>query len=577
MYTESLLNAHDIAVLVLDEYYQNLDIIPLDSLVELTCEDSLNAAGGWSLKIPNDLSAANALRQPGACIHLVGPGQLKFSGPVTKWTIASTPEEPNGQLEVEGVTDWARLNDRLIWPLPDEGIAAQGSRVLKYNASNASSLINALVVDQYLKNPVRGMRPTLQILPDLTGSASTVARSYRFENLGEQVAGVANAANVSVQLCYDRRDVEPFEPVLRLTQRFNKWLARPHEAPTVAPDEAYVVLSMGGGGVSGTRFGVDSPGSVVALSASATEGGVYPPIESIAALSRYRETFVDTNGDSTPIDAAQKYATENPSGNPTAMGQVTLTPDLTSTRFAEDWYIGDWVTIAYDDGLGGAINVDAQCTGMVLRVSNSTLEVGARFGKDNEEKDVTGWVKSQNFLKSTKGSPVRVIQGEGEPYGQGYTSADGDYYIDSETNLIYPLGAAITPPAIARWTSSVVSDVNSADVISGAAPYIHPAREGGPIFGVTSSSGIPLAGLALDATGFSLSFNVIIPYRVSNGADHYLFRNEAGVNSIQCVIGDDGTWWIAVWINGGYAFGPHTHETEQNVILDGNNLFINGV
>ena len=186
---------------------------------------------------------------------------------------------------------------------------------------------------------------------------------------------------------------------------------------------------------------------------------------------------------------------------------------------------------------------------------------------------------------------MRVIQGEGEPYGQGYTSADGDYYIDKTTNLIYPLGAGVVttpiPPGLVGWWEyAAESKVNSSDVITG--DFLAVSATGDPLSSFHMALGpasLPWPMPANVSTA-TLSFNVRVNNTGSTPANavrvYNLLGSTGGRNLCVKVTSDEfgagaGSWQF-VDIGSTSVFGPvfPVGEVHYNVTLAGGNVFVNG-
>lgn len=326
---------------------------------------NLRGVGAWSMSLPQELAAAEALAEPGASILVTGPAGELFSGPTVKPVAAASQSDPAGTLKFEGIDFNTVLQDDLAWPDPAHAAEAQA---LEYDVRTGPaetvirSLISANIGPDAPTFRRAGFASKLLLDPDL-GRGQTVTTSSRFDNLLSQCALAGKLGGVGFRIVVDG-------PNLRLkifTPRDLSKLVRldiangrltSYEQATIAPS---LTRALVGGKGAGTARAFIERSSAASLADE-------------AAWGRRIVTFLDQSSTSDPTELAQAGDDALATGG--SVKQTTLTPtDDETMRYQRDWFLGDFITAV----VGGQESPEVVTQGAIA-LGVTGVRIGAQVG-----------------------------------------------------------------------------------------------------------------------------------------------------------------------------------------------------
>lgn len=181
--------------------------IPNDDL-NLTFKDVPLGVGEWKLALPQEHNAVQYLEQPGSGLIVthIPTGKVLISGPTDQDSFEASPEDPNGTLTCNGLSDSTMLWEKLCYPDPTRMSDAQQTAydvqqgyanvLMRYfvthNLGSGSLAARNGGLDLYVDGQVTGTEPNY-------GSANTKA-SVRFDVLGDVLVSLANTAGLNFRL-----------------------------------------------------------------------------------------------------------------------------------------------------------------------------------------------------------------------------------------------------------------------------------------------------------------------------------------------------------------------------------------
>lgn len=149
-----------------------------------------NQVGSWEISIPTGHDAAPHITKDGAGIIITGWGGFHLlSGPMESFTQTNSQEDPEGMLTIWGVTDEHLPFDRIVYPSPTSGLAAQGQHDVA--EGNGHHLIHWFVQRNLGIQALAARRDTRVqsfYYDGATGGKATY--KGRFQNLGEYIGRI---------------------------------------------------------------------------------------------------------------------------------------------------------------------------------------------------------------------------------------------------------------------------------------------------------------------------------------------------------------------------------------------------
>lgn len=377
-----LVDITHLTVEVRDAALNRIGMISLTDL-SLTIEDQFRNVGSWTVVLPSEGELAAILRQPGSGIIVtLENGDVLMSGPMVKAEDSSTSTDPNGTLQVDGVTDTVLLADRLCFPNPgslDPGNQPNTHDVrtgtcedVMYGFVNVNLGPGAAVSS----DPTLGSRRDARVQLGTNGHRGpTVTKRGRFDVLGNMLADLAATAGIG----------------FRVVQVGNKLEFQTFD---VADRASSIRLDIRNNMLAGSKVAIAPPSMTRAIVAgqdiekepteSATEWAFERQLISVsttesrageALWGRRIETYVDrrqTDGSSELVQAGAEALQAG--GFSQISVQVVPMEDFFSD-FGVDWHLGDHITVVVQGE-----EMAADITGYVLKYDSNGFRMGVILG-----------------------------------------------------------------------------------------------------------------------------------------------------------------------------------------------------
>ena len=285
-----------------------------------------------TLQVEGNLEHLRDLLTPGGGCTLEDDNGVRFSGPLTEYT-----KRGDGTCTATFASDLIWLWDRDLYPTP---AAVWGSQAADYDTRTgaAETVLLAFVNANAGPGALTARRVTGLTLPTTLGRGGTVKITGRFDNLGQLVHDIAEAATLRVAVLQDGTD-------LALTI---------DEPPDLSATARYGTAETGGPGVLSEdwEFTVRRPTATRALVAGGGEGAARILREKgdAAAESLWGarvESFVDqrNTSDTGELDKAGDDALSD--GSAPVEIRATL-PDVPDLRLVTDVPLGSLVGLDLD-------------------------------------------------------------------------------------------------------------------------------------------------------------------------------------------------------------------------------------
>lgn len=353
----------DLIVEVRSKNYQRVGVIrPEDLDIELL--PLANGVGTWKVTLPVEHHLCAALRTPGAGIIVTGPNFV-ISGPAIAPEMQATPEDNQGIVTIEGVTDDCILSDYLAWPEPsnpdvtaqtlshDERTGIAETLMHEYVDANVGPSAPDERRHQYLTLGTDGARGDL------------VTKKARFPLLGELLGELAAPYGLGFQVV-QRDSVLAFETYER------------HDHTAV------IRLSMSNKGIAGAKVKTSAPGLTRAIVAGGgqlvdrlfVERTSTDSVQAEADWGRRIERFIDQRQtvDQTELDQAGDEALAEEGF--TGIDAQVVPSENTNMKFGTDWYLGDRITVEVE-----GIENQATVLGAAIRADSDGVKIGILLGE----------------------------------------------------------------------------------------------------------------------------------------------------------------------------------------------------
>jgi hypothetical protein len=375
----------DITVEVRDKALTRRGIIrPEELQLELT--DNFNNVGSWKLTLASEHPLCDTLRTPGSGVIVTGPDDVLMSGPMVKSEFASTPEDPDGTVSFEGVSDTVCLADALAFPEPSNPDGASQTQAHDVHSGKAETVMHAFV--KYNIGPLApaARRKTGLIMGTDGGRGPDIVQSARFPVLGNLLTDIALLGNLG----------------FRVVQRGSNLV---FETYAITDRTAFVRLDVRNGTLSGQRVAISPPGTTRAIVAGQGEQEdrqflqVDTP-ESIAAEAdwgRRIEKFVDQRNTNDWTELQQAGDEVMADEGFTAINVQVVPMEDSPARFGKEWGLGDNLVVIVDDQ-----ELKSTVTGYVLKVDRDGFKLGALLG------DATGFDAGAALSKRVANTETRL-------------------------------------------------------------------------------------------------------------------------------------------------------------------------
>lgn len=333
----------DIIVEVRDPRYQRVgQILPQD--LDLSATVLFNSVGEWSLSLAKDHHLVPTLRTPGSGIIITGlDGTVLLSGPVTSPQYAATPEDTEGTINFDGVTDDVILQDRLAYPDPAQPDVTKQSVAHDNRAGKAETLahdyvnvnVGPLAVSER-KHPYLTMGDNLNRGPDVTKQARfPILGALLTEIFADTALGFRIRQGGGSNLIFDTFEAVDRSAFIRLSIK-NDGLAG---LKTTVQAPTFTRAILGGQGEQEDRLFYEAS-NVLSLDAESLWG-------------RRIEKFVNASSggggeNQSEIEQQGKEALEDGAFTTTTIEMIPA-EDATLV-FGRDWGLGDKVTVELDNG-----------------------------------------------------------------------------------------------------------------------------------------------------------------------------------------------------------------------------------
>lgn len=428
------MRASEIIVEVVHPTEGRIGQIPLTTS-DYELQPLFNATGTWKVRLPSDEPMADVLRLPGSALMATHQEYgLILSGPMTKITESTTPEDPHGTVEFEGVCDNILLKDRVAYPEPSN--VNPTTQTLSHDVRTGP--VEQLLHDYVMANcgpfaPAERAIPNLSSLvreddlslvapwPATGARGEVITKRLRFPKLGEALGEMAALAGLGFTVSrgpngLDRRFITYAVRDLRGLIRFdaeNRNVSG--QKVTVSAPTATRVIVAGQGEMVDRKFlSVDSPESI------ASEG----------EWNRRIEQFMDQRNTNEDDELNNAGKDEIEKGGTTIVGvQIVPTEDSPMT-FMRDWRVGDMVATTVHGQ-----QVDAMVTGAVIRADSNGFRVGALLG------DPTGFSYQTYVQRSLTQVERRISNLErNDSYAQTFQQVEAARAAQAESDIYKIMG-----------------------------------------------------------------------------------------------------------------------------------------
>jgi len=374
-------------------------LVPQD-LVGATFVSRKNNVGSWSVRLPNGLPMADALRSPGAGIIVTDPNGVLISGPTLSAILEQTTDNPDGDWVIEGADDSIILAERLAYPTPSVADVTAQTQAHDIRTGAAET-----VMKSYVEDNISAAAGTTRAIPNLLieadgGRGQAVTGTARFVSLQELLYGLAQTGEVGYTVEQNGNDLEfqVYEPVDR---------------------SANVRMDIENGKLTKTEYSYLAPKTTRAIVAGAgeAEDRIFyegTTVDSIAAESTWArriETFIDNRGADLPEELEQAANEELVDKGKTLINFSVTPSDDQNMRYGYDWGLGDKVTVVV-----GNTETSAIVTEVGISIQADGVRIGATVGTptatDFESKLVSASTSQDsrisNLERNTTGYGVNV-------------------------------------------------------------------------------------------------------------------------------------------------------------------------
>lgn len=382
--------------------------------LDLEAEDDFNNVGTWTLKIPVQHPLAGILRTPGSGIIVTVTGSednVLFSGPVTQPQSEATATDPNGTLQINGVTDSVLLMDSLAYADPttyveDRPFPWLVGAVEDKRTGPVETLMHAFVNANIGPGAPAGRRAGT-LLSRITMGANqargpVTTKSARYDQLGKLLSELAITAGFGFRLVqrgtnlvFETRAVRDRSDVVRL-DIFNSTLAG-HKV-IVGPPGATRVLVQGKDLLDKTNpdpilAKLTIRNFVVATTAQS--------LTAEAEWGRRIETFKDNSSQEFRDELQQSGLEELEREGFTRLAVQAVPMEDSAMPYGSAWQMGDRVAVVVEDQ-----ELTSVVSGYVLKANADGVRLGATVG------DPTGFNRARGTVQriTTVESRVRKLE-----------------------------------------------------------------------------------------------------------------------------------------------------------------------
>ncbi|MFY1620035.1 siphovirus ReqiPepy6 Gp37-like family protein [Micromonospora sp. WMMD736] len=371
-----------LTVEVRDKNLNRIGQIPPADLT-LTIEDQYRNVGSWTLRLPSESPLAAVLRQPGSGILVtLENGDVLISGPTVKAEDAATSTDPNGTLQVDGLTDNVLLADRLAFPNPANLDPANQPQTHDVRTGTCEDLMYAYVNANIgpgapiSADPNLGSRRETRLQLGTNGHRGpVVTKRARYDVLGELLANLAATANIGFRVVQvgSKLEFQTFAVTdrsqsIRLDIR-NNMLAG-HKVASAPPSITRAIVA--GQDVERNEGATDdewlTERQFVAVSSPESRAGE-------SQWGRRVEVFVDRrqqDGNDELVQAGQEALQQG--GFSQVSVQVVPMEDFYAA-LGVDWNLGDLISVVVQ-----GVEMQAVITGYVLKYDSAGFRMGVTLG-----------------------------------------------------------------------------------------------------------------------------------------------------------------------------------------------------
>lgn len=339
----------------------DLDLVDDLKLIKRYCN-----VGSWTLSLPAEYDKAQLLRANGRGIVVRGKAdKLLMSGSVLTWDKVETAEDPIGMYMFTGVDDNIHLSDALAWPEP--GNANPNTQTVSHDVRTGPA--ETVIRNYFRYNIVPGTATAdravagLATQPDL-GRGAIVTGRARFPKLGEIMSELAMIGGIGF-------DMTQIGTAIQL-------------AVYVPSDKtADVRMDIDNDLLQSTRYGFSAPTSTRQIVAGQGEGADRKILkvvttESTASETAWRrkiETFKDRRDTDVDAELIQEGTAALEAEGKTVTS-LSVVPTDDTMEYADQWYLGDRVTVVVDGEELSAIVTEA-----IISISPEGIKVAATIGE----------------------------------------------------------------------------------------------------------------------------------------------------------------------------------------------------
>jgi hypothetical protein len=324
-----------------------------------------NNVGTWEMRLPQGHRLGEFLRLPGYGIIVTGPdNSVIFSGPTLSAKLEQTATNIDGDWTIVGSSDDIILNERLAYPTPSTAdVTAQTS------AYDVRSGAAETVLKSYVNANIGPSAPATRQISNLIIEADaelggTVSGNARFQTLQEILYGLAQTGGVGYSVEQSGADIEfqVYVPqdrtaTIRMDMDNNK-LSRADYAYAIAKVTRAI---MAGQGEAEFRQFVE----VTTTESESAE----------TDWARRIEVFKDGRNSSDSAQLTQSGQELLVDEGKTIVEMAVVPSDDINMRFAQDWYLGDKVTVVIND-----LEASAVVTEVGISIGADGVRIGATVG-----------------------------------------------------------------------------------------------------------------------------------------------------------------------------------------------------
>lgn len=338
-------------------------LLPKD-LIGATFISRRNNVGSWSVRLPNGLPMAEALRSPGAGIIVTDPNGVLISGPTTSAVLEQSTDNPDGDWIIEGADDSIILAERLAYPTPNTADVTAQTQAHDIRTGPAETVIKSYVEDNISAAAGHSRAiPNLLVEPDL-GRGESVTGNARFIPLQDLFFGLAQTGLIGYTV--EQVGSNLVFQVYESTDR-----------------SSTIRMDIDNGQLTSTQYSYVSPKTTRAIVGGAGEaedrlfyeGTTTESLNAETVWSRRIETFIDSRGTDLPEELTHAAEEELVDNGKTLINFSVTPSDDQNMRYGYDWGLGDKVTVVV-----GSTEAVAIVTEIGISIQADGVRIGATVG-----------------------------------------------------------------------------------------------------------------------------------------------------------------------------------------------------